>query len=145
MTDGKRKKERGERNEIGAKTSGSQTRAIRYPLNIMAKSRTSYMRERGSPSKVYYARSASARPILERAYLRFWRNVFFRASVSPHGRRFPAMIARQDRGRRAPPRVEALNMSDLILSRRTLGVLPSLGRFTLQYVQTFRAQLRHGI
>lgn len=38
--------------------------------------------------------------------------------------------------------VEALNMSDLILSRRTRR---PLSRFTLQYVQTFRAQLRHGI
>lgn len=47
-------------------------------------------------------------------------------------------------------RLEALNMSDLILSRRTRLSLPpplssSLTRFTLQYVQTFRAQLRHGI
>lgn len=44
-------------------------------------------------------------------------------------------------------RLEALNMSDLILSRRTRlpPLSSSLTRFTLQYVQTFRAQLRHGI
>lgn len=75
-----------------------------------------------------------------------------KATILPGARSVPTLLPTQ---RLAQPggsglekegrwfRLEALNMSDLILSRRTLP--PSLTRFTLQYVQTFRAQLRHGI